>query len=62
MAMISMEVKGPGQYLMKALNTVEIEGEEKPALIAETLVMLYERRKKKVVATVAIAQQAVGSP
>ena len=47
-AMISIEIKGPGQYLMKALNTVEIEGEEKPALIAETLVMLYERRKKKV--------------
>ena len=44
-AMISIEVKGPGQYLMKALNTVEIEGEEKPALIAETLVMLYERRR-----------------
>ena len=33
---------------MKALNTVEIEGEEKPAMLAETLVMLYERRKKKV--------------
>jgi acyl dehydratase len=48
-AMISIEVKGPGQYLMKALNTVEIEGEEKPALIAETLVMLYERRMKKAV-------------
>ena len=46
--MISIEIKGPGQYLMKALNTVEIEGEDKPALIAETLVMLYERRKKKV--------------
>jgi len=26
--------------------TVEIEGEEKPALTAETLVMLYERRKR----------------
>jgi acyl dehydratase len=47
-AMISIETKGPGQYLMKALNTVEIEGEDKPAMIAETLVMLYERRKKKV--------------
>jgi acyl dehydratase len=46
-AMISIEIKGPGQYLMKALNTVEIEGGEKPALIAETLVMFYERRKKR---------------
>jgi acyl dehydratase len=44
--MMSIEIKGPGQYLMKASNTVEIEGEERPALIAETLVMLYERRRK----------------
>jgi acyl dehydratase len=48
--MISIEIKGPGQYLLKASNTIEIEGEEKPALIAETLVMLYERRKKKAAA------------
>ena len=44
--LLSMEDRGPGQYLMKAANTVEIEGEEKPALQAETLVMLYERRRK----------------
>ena len=44
--LLSMEDKGPGQYLMKASNTIEIEGEEKPALIAETLAMLYERRRK----------------
>ncbi|MER8462308.1 MaoC family dehydratase [Mesorhizobium sp. M1409] len=44
--LLSMEDRGPGQYLMKAANTVEIEGEEKPALMAETLVMLYERRKR----------------
>jgi len=44
--MMSIENKGPGQYLMKASNTVEIEGDERPALIAETLVMLYERRRK----------------
>jgi hypothetical protein len=31
---------------MKAANTVEIEGEEKPALTAESLVMLYERRRR----------------
>jgi acyl dehydratase len=46
MTMMSIENKGPGQYLMKASNTVEIEGEERPALIAETLVMFYERRRK----------------
>jgi acyl dehydratase len=62
-AMISMEIKGPGQYLMKALNTVEIEGEEKPALIAETLVMLYERRIKNVVSSDGpAAGRARGSP
>lgn len=44
--LVSMEDKGPGQYLMKSSNTIEIEGEEKPALVAETLVMLYERRDK----------------
>jgi len=44
--MMSWEEKGPGQYLMKSNNIIEIEGEEKPALIAETLAMIYERRKK----------------
>jgi hypothetical protein len=43
---MSVEEKGPGQYLMKAGNTVEIDGDERPALVAETLVMLYERRRK----------------
>jgi acyl dehydratase len=44
--LMSVEDRGPGQYLMKSNNTVEIEGDERPALIAETLVMLYERRRK----------------
>jgi acyl dehydratase len=45
--LLSMEDQAaPGQYLMKFLNTIEIEGEEKPALIAETLAMFYERRRK----------------
>ena len=42
----SMEDKGPGQYLVKVTNTIEIEGEEKPALVAQTLGMFYERRRK----------------
>jgi acyl dehydratase len=46
--LLSMEDKGPGQYLMKVANTIEIEGEEKPALTAETLAMFYERRRKQV--------------
>lgn len=45
--LVSLEEKGPGQYLMKTTNTIEIEGEEKPALIAETLAMLFERREKR---------------
>jgi acyl dehydratase len=45
-SLIALDEKGPGQYLMKTSNTIEIEGEEKPALIAETLAMLYERRSK----------------
>lgn len=36
----SFEEKTPGQFLMKCSNTVEIEGEDKPALVAETLAML----------------------
>jgi acyl dehydratase len=47
--LLSMEDKGPGQYLMKASNTMEIEGEDKPALVADTLVMLYEQRQKRAV-------------
>lgn len=45
--LVSMEDKGPGLYLMKASNTMEIEGEDKPALVADTLVTLYERRRKR---------------
>ncbi len=44
--LVSLEDKGTGQYLMKSSNTIEIEGEEKPALIAETLAMLFERRAR----------------
>ena len=36
----SFTEKSPGQFLMKCNAVVEIEGEEKPALIAETLAML----------------------
>lgn len=44
--LVSLDEKAPGQYLMKTENTMDIEGEDKPALVAETLAMLYERRKK----------------
>lgn len=45
--LVSFEPKGPGQFLMKCGNTIEIEGEEKPALIAETLAMLVAGRPPK---------------
>lgn len=38
--LVSVTDKGRGRTLLKTSNTVEIEGEEKPALIAETLSML----------------------
>jgi len=42
--LLSMQDIQPRQYLLKASNRLEIEGEPEPAMIAETLVMLYERR------------------
>ena len=32
--------KDPGQYLMKATNTLEIEGDAKPALVAESIALI----------------------
>ena len=37
--LMSAQEKGPGRVLIKVQNTMEIEGEEKPAMIAETLAM-----------------------
>jgi len=38
--LLSTEDKGKGRVLLKTKNTFEIEGEEKPALIAESLAMV----------------------
>ena len=35
--LLSIEEKNPGQFLIKNRATVEIEGEDKPAMIAESL-------------------------
>jgi acyl dehydratase len=40
--LLEVEAKGGGRVLIKTRNTLEIEGEEKPALIAETLAMLMK--------------------
>ena len=37
----SVEERGPGQLLLRHTVTVEIEGEEKPALMAEWLGLLF---------------------
>ncbi len=42
----AFDEKEPGQFLMKASNVIEIEGSEKPALVAETLA-LFVREKEK---------------
>jgi len=38
--LVSVEKKGGGRIIVKTTNELQIEGEEKPALIAETLAML----------------------
>lgn len=38
--LLGVEDKGKGRVLLKTQNTFEIEGEERPALVAETLVFL----------------------
>jgi hypothetical protein len=37
------EEKAPGQYLLRSNSVVEIEGEDRPALVAETLVLLIRK-------------------
>lgn len=39
--LMSIEEKHPGQFMVKSEFTVEIEGEDKPALIAEWIGMLF---------------------
>ncbi len=38
--LLAVQDKGPGRKLLKTENTVEIEGEETPAMVAETLALL----------------------
>jgi acyl dehydratase len=38
--LVSAEEKGEGRMLIKTQNTIEIEGEEKPAMVAEALALL----------------------
>jgi acyl dehydratase len=38
--LLGAEEKEPGRMLLKVQHTVEVEGEEKPALVAESLILL----------------------
>ena len=46
-SLISLEPREGGQTVMKTRNTLEVEGSEKPALIAETLALLIPEKGKK---------------
>jgi acyl dehydratase len=46
-SLIGAEPKEGGQILMKTRNTLELEGSEKPALIAETLALLIPDKGAK---------------
>ena len=46
-SLIGVEPKEGGQVLMKTRNTLEVEGSEKPALIAETLALLIPEKGRK---------------
>jgi acyl dehydratase len=46
-SLIGIEPKEGGQTLMKTRNTLELEGSEKPALIAETLALLIPEKGTK---------------
>jgi acyl dehydratase len=39
-SLVSVEKKGGGRIIVKTMNELQIEGEDKPALVAETLAML----------------------
>lgn len=47
--LLSLEDRGPRQYMMRCANTVDIEGDTRPALTAEILLLLYEKRKSRTV-------------
>jgi hypothetical protein len=38
--LLAVERKGAGKAIVKTMNELQIDGEDKPALIAETLAML----------------------
>jgi acyl dehydratase len=45
--LLSVEDSGPGKYLMRGAGVVEIEGDSRPALTCEPLIMFFERRVRR---------------
>lgn len=45
--LMSVELAGPGKYLARIFNAIEIEGREAPALTCESVSVFYERRQKR---------------
>ncbi len=41
MVLTNIEEKDPGRLLVTTTHTIEIEGQEKPACVAESLAMLF---------------------
>jgi acyl dehydratase len=46
-SLVGVEAKEGGQTIMKTRNTLEVEGSDKPALIAETLALLIPAKGKE---------------
>jgi acyl dehydratase len=46
-SLVGIEPREGGQTVMKTRNTLEVEGSEKPALIAETLALLIPEKGTK---------------
>lgn len=44
--MAAFDLESPGKYLLRTANTIEIENEPAPALTADVLTILYERRRR----------------
>src|SRR5262245_21349874 len=38
--LLTAEEKGPGRFLVKTQHTIEVEGEDRPAMVADALAML----------------------
>ncbi|MBX3596423.1 MAG: MaoC family dehydratase [Rhizobiaceae bacterium] len=45
--LLAVDDAGPGQYLIRVGNWIEVEGQQTPALTCETITKFYERRARR---------------